>query len=88
VVADPVAFRLSYLKEPRDIAVVKAAAQRANWEPRPSPQPDRSGDTLTGRGIAHAQRSMPRWRSSPKSKSTAAAASCGRADSPSSMIAG
>jgi CO/xanthine dehydrogenase Mo-binding subunit len=62
--ADPVAFRLRYLKAPRDIAVVKAAAERANWEPRPSPRPDRrpapakaGGDTLTGRGIAYAQRS-------------------------------
>src|SRR6202008_4913473 len=55
--ADPVAFRLRYLKAPRDIAVVKAAAERANWEPRPSPHPDRTGDTLIGRGIAYAQRS-------------------------------
>jgi nicotinate dehydrogenase subunit B len=55
--ADPVAFRLRYLKAPRDIAVVKAAAERAGWLPRPSPKPDRSGDTLTGRGIAYAQRS-------------------------------
>jgi nicotinate dehydrogenase subunit B len=54
---DPVAFRLRYLKAPRDIAVVKAAAERAGWEPRPSPRPDRTGDTLTGRGIAYAQRS-------------------------------
>jgi nicotinate dehydrogenase subunit B len=51
------AFRLRYLKAPRDIAVVKAAAERANWEPRPSPRPDRTGDILTGRGIAYAQRS-------------------------------
>jgi nicotinate dehydrogenase subunit B len=55
--ADPVAFRLRYLKEPRDIAVVKAAAERAGWEPRPSPRLDRTGDTLAGRGIAYAQRS-------------------------------
>jgi nicotinate dehydrogenase subunit B len=55
--ADPVAFRLRYLKEPRDIAVAKAAAERAGWEPRPSPRPHRSGDTLTGHGIAYAQRS-------------------------------
>src|SRR5207245_9550495 len=55
--ADPVAFRLRYLKAPRDIAVVKAAAERAGWEPRPSPRRDRTGDTLTGRGIAYAQRS-------------------------------
>jgi nicotinate dehydrogenase subunit B len=55
--ADPVAFRLRYLKEPRDIAVVKAAAEAAGWQPRPSPRPDRTGDTLAGRGIAYAQRS-------------------------------
>ena len=58
------AFRLRNLKAPRDIAVVKAAAERAGWQTRPSPNPDRrpapakaGGDTLTGRGIADAQRS-------------------------------
>jgi nicotinate dehydrogenase subunit B len=51
------AFRLRYLKAPRDIAVVKAAAEHAGWETRPSPKSDRTGDTLTGRGIAYAQRS-------------------------------
>jgi nicotinate dehydrogenase subunit B len=55
--ADPVALRLRYLKAPRDIAVVKAAAERAKWEARPSPRRDRGGYTLTGRGIAYAQRS-------------------------------
>ena len=55
--ADPVAFRLRYLEAPRDLAVVKAAAEHAGWQPRPSPRADRSGDTLTGRGIAYAQRS-------------------------------
>jgi CO/xanthine dehydrogenase Mo-binding subunit len=87
--ADPVAFRLRYLKEPRDIAVVKAAAERAGWQPRRSPRPDRDGDTLVGRGIAYAQRSGGRWwRSSPRSRSTAAPARSGRANSPSPMIAG
>jgi CO/xanthine dehydrogenase Mo-binding subunit len=62
--ADPIAFRLHYLKAPRDIAVVKAVAERAGWQPRPSPNPDRrpapakaGGATLVGRGIAYAQRS-------------------------------
>jgi CO/xanthine dehydrogenase Mo-binding subunit len=55
--ADPVAFRLRYLKAGRDIAVVKAVAERAGWQPRPSPRTDRTGDTLVGRGIAYAQRS-------------------------------
>jgi nicotinate dehydrogenase subunit B len=52
-----VAFSLRCLTAPRDIAVVKAAAEHARWEPHPSPKPDRGGDTLTGRGIAYAQRS-------------------------------
>src|SRR6201987_2563334 len=51
------ALRLRSLKAPRDIAVVRAAAERAQWDPRPSPRPDRSGRTLSGRGIAYAQRS-------------------------------
>ncbi len=53
---DPVAFRLKYLTAPRDQAVVKAAAQKAGWQPRTSPQRERSGDLLKGRGIAYAQR--------------------------------
>ena len=88
IASDPVAFRLRYLKAPRDIAVVKAAAERAQWDPRPSPRPDRSGDTLSGRGIAYAQRWVPWSRSSPRLKSIGAAARCGRASSPSRMIAG
>jgi len=60
------------LKASRDITVVKAAAQRAEWDPRPSPRPDRSGDTLAGLGIAYAQRSGAVVARSPRSKSTAA----------------
>jgi CO/xanthine dehydrogenase Mo-binding subunit len=53
---DPVAFRLKYLTAPRDQAVVKAAAQKAGWQPRPASQRERSGNLLKGRGIAYAQR--------------------------------
>ncbi|MDB5771996.1 MAG: nicB 1 [Burkholderia sp.] len=53
---DPVAFRLKYLTAPRDKDVVKAAADKAGWQPRTSQQRDRSGDVLGGRGIAYAQR--------------------------------
>lgn len=53
---DPVAFRLKYLTGARDKAVVQAAADKAGWQPRTSPQRDRSGDLLRGRGIAYAQR--------------------------------
>ncbi len=54
---DPVEFRLKYLTDPRDIAVVKAVAREAGWETRTSPRRDRQrGDVLTGRGIAYASR--------------------------------
>jgi len=52
---DPVEFRLRLLKDPRDIAVVKAAAEKFGWQPRPSPQ-RQTGVKVMGRGIAYAQR--------------------------------
>ena len=54
--ADPVEFRLLHLKAPRDVAVIKAAAERAGWQTRPSPAGRQTGDTLRGHGIAYAQR--------------------------------
>jgi len=54
---DPLEFRLRYLRNPRDLAVVRAAAQRAGWTSRPSPQSGISRSGLaTGRGIAYAPR--------------------------------
>jgi len=53
---DPVAFRLKYVTAPRDAAVIKAAADKAGWQPRTAPRAARSGDILSGRGIAYAQR--------------------------------
>jgi nicotinate dehydrogenase subunit B len=52
---DPVAFRLKYVAAPRDAAVIKAAAEKALWQPRSGAR-DRTGDILSGRGIAYAQR--------------------------------
>ncbi len=57
---DPVAFRLQYVKDPRDIAVIKAAAEKANWQPRPSPRKDQSGNKVSGRGFAYVQRGPTR----------------------------
>jgi nicotinate dehydrogenase subunit B len=54
--ADPVEFRLRYVKDPRDIAVIKAAAEKANWQPRPSPRRDQTGSKVSGRGVAYSQR--------------------------------
>ncbi len=66
--ADPVAFRLALLtaatdddsgfKRARSIAVLKAAAERFGWDPRPSPKPRAAGEVLTGRGIAYAYRNQ------------------------------
>ena len=51
--ADPVAFRIHHLRDPRLIAVVKAAAEAAKWDARPSPGPKVGGDrVVSGRGIA------------------------------------
>ncbi|MFZ0262636.1 MAG: molybdopterin cofactor-binding domain-containing protein [Pseudolabrys sp.] len=58
--ADPIEFRLRYNKEPRDIAVIKAAAEKAKWETRPSPRRDQSGNKVSGRGIAYSQRNGTR----------------------------
>ncbi len=54
---DPVEFRLRYLSDSRDVAVVKAAAQRAGWVSRPSPRAGVSRSGLaTGRGFAYTPR--------------------------------
>lgn len=54
--ADAVEFRLRHLRDPRDIAVIKAAAERAGWKPRPSPNKPNGAPIATGRGIAYAPR--------------------------------
>jgi CO/xanthine dehydrogenase Mo-binding subunit len=53
---DPVELRLRHLNNPRDIAVIKAAAEKSGWVSRPSPRRDARGDTVSGRGMAYAQR--------------------------------
>jgi CO/xanthine dehydrogenase Mo-binding subunit len=58
---DPVAFRLQYLKDARDIAVVTAAAEKAAWQSRPSPRRDQGHSAhANGRGIGYAQRNGTR----------------------------
>ncbi len=47
--ADPVAFRLAHLKDPRARAVIEAVAKKANWKP------GEKGDGRKGRGIGFAK---------------------------------
>jgi CO/xanthine dehydrogenase Mo-binding subunit len=54
---DPLAFRLKYLKEPRTIGVLKAAAKLYGWQPRAAFSAGKqSGRKAKGRGIAWVNR--------------------------------
>ncbi len=57
---DPIEFRLKHVKDPRDIALIKAAAQKFGWDTRPSPKKGQTGNNVTGRGIAYSQRNGTR----------------------------
>jgi nicotinate dehydrogenase subunit B len=50
--ADPVAYRLRHLRDPRLREVVTAAAKAATWDARPSPKPGRQTGIAKGRGIS------------------------------------
>jgi CO/xanthine dehydrogenase Mo-binding subunit len=50
---DPIAFRLRHLDDPRAVAVLEEVAKLARWDPRPSPQRDRTAGA--GRGLAFVQ---------------------------------
>ncbi|HKC55172.1 MAG TPA: molybdopterin cofactor-binding domain-containing protein [Vicinamibacterales bacterium] len=66
--ADPVEFRLRMLmagtgddngfRRARSIAALRAAAEKYGWQPRPAPNARRTGDILTGRGVAYAYRNQ------------------------------
>lgn len=51
--ADPLQWRLNYLKEPRARAVLEDVARLANWQSRPSPAKAKtSGNLARGRGVS------------------------------------
>ena len=67
--ADPVEFRMRMLmaakdddngfKRARSISVLKAAAEKYGWQPRPRPNANRgTGDILTGRGVSYTYRNQ------------------------------
>ncbi|MBX9841580.1 MAG: molybdopterin-dependent oxidoreductase [Xanthobacteraceae bacterium] len=57
---DPIEFRLKHVKDPRDRAVIEAAAKKFGWDTRPSPDRRQTGDKVTGRGLAYCQRNGTR----------------------------
>ncbi|MGZ5165020.1 MAG: xanthine dehydrogenase family protein molybdopterin-binding subunit, partial [Burkholderiales bacterium] len=57
---DPVAFRLRYLSDARDIALIEAAVEKAGWQPRVGARKQVKGDVLIGQGIGYAVRGATR----------------------------
>jgi nicotinate dehydrogenase subunit B len=53
---DPIEFRLRYVKNARDAAVIRAAAEKSGWQTRPSPRQNLAGGLVAGRGIGYASR--------------------------------
>ncbi len=55
--ADPVEFRLKHISAARDIAAIKAVAEKAGWKYGPAgTRRTRRGDIVTGQGIAYCHR--------------------------------
>ena len=57
---DPIELRLKHVKSSRDIDLIKAVKEKSGWDTRPSPRKDQTGNKVSGRGIAYAQRSGTR----------------------------
>jgi len=57
--ADPLAFRLKLLSDPRAVEVLRRLAKLSGWQQRPSPQ-SQSGDVLRGRGLAYVHYDLTR----------------------------
>jgi CO/xanthine dehydrogenase Mo-binding subunit len=49
--ADPLQWRLKYLKDPRSRAVLEDVAKMSGWQARPSPA-TQTGDVVKGRGVS------------------------------------
>jgi nicotinate dehydrogenase subunit B len=58
--ADPIEFRLRYIKDARDRALLEAVREKSGWQSRPSPRRDQTGAKVAGRGVAYAQRNGTR----------------------------
>lgn len=60
--ADPIAYRLRYMPadDPRGREVLERVARLAHWQARPSPQADRSGEVMRGRGVSYCKYELVR----------------------------
>ncbi|MDB5811976.1 MAG: molybdopterin binding aldehyde oxidase and xanthine dehydrogenase [Betaproteobacteria bacterium] len=58
--SDAVEFRLRYLSNPRDVAVVKAVAEKAGWQRHVGARKQQRGDVYVGQGISYAVRGATR----------------------------
>jgi CO/xanthine dehydrogenase Mo-binding subunit len=60
--ADPIEFRLNYLdpNDRRGIETLNRVAALANWDKRPSPKKDASGDVVSGRGVTYCKYELAR----------------------------
>lgn len=57
---DPLEFRLQYVKDPRDVAVIKAATEKAGWQKRTAARKRAEGDVFIGQGMSYAVRAGTR----------------------------
>jgi len=53
--ADPVEFRLRFMEDPRPIALLKAVAGKAGWQPRKAPAERPTKGIAKGRGVSQHQ---------------------------------
>jgi CO/xanthine dehydrogenase Mo-binding subunit len=59
--ADPLEFRLKYLKDARGVELLQRLAALAKWEKRPSPQKSAGpGDVAKGRGLSYVKYELNR----------------------------
>ncbi len=57
---DPLEFRLKNVENARDLAVIKAAAEKAGWKPHTAARKEARGDVFVGQGISYASRAGTR----------------------------
>jgi nicotinate dehydrogenase subunit B len=59
--ADPLEFRLKYLRDPRGVELLQRLAALSKWERRPSPQRNTgTGNTAKGRGLSYVKYELNR----------------------------